>query len=136
LQDYLQEELKLKGVLYLRMIILWHSFWYLALWNMIISKRHLTKKLPISQKLSCFCNILKQLTINTTIFWDLISLFVWFTRLQLMVRNIQNGSFMHFYPPLLRSATVKKFMVGYEMMGITKMLPRAEFLKKPIRSPL
>lgn len=24
---------------------------------------------------------------------------------------------MHFYPPLLRSATVKKFMVGYEMMG-------------------
>ncbi|MGH7483393.1 MAG: UDP-glucose--hexose-1-phosphate uridylyltransferase [Longimicrobiales bacterium] len=24
---------------------------------------------------------------------------------------------MHFYPPLLRSATVKKFMVGYEMFG-------------------
>lgn len=24
---------------------------------------------------------------------------------------------MHFYPPLLRSATIKKFMVGYEMMG-------------------
>jgi UDPglucose--hexose-1-phosphate uridylyltransferase len=24
---------------------------------------------------------------------------------------------MHFYPPLLRSATVRKFMVGYEMMG-------------------
>jgi len=24
---------------------------------------------------------------------------------------------MHFYPPLLRSATVKKFMVGYEMMA-------------------
>jgi UDPglucose--hexose-1-phosphate uridylyltransferase len=23
----------------------------------------------------------------------------------------------HFYPPLLRSATVKKFMVGYEMMA-------------------
>jgi UDPglucose--hexose-1-phosphate uridylyltransferase len=22
----------------------------------------------------------------------------------------------HFYPPLLRSATVKKFMVGYEML--------------------
>jgi len=25
---------------------------------------------------------------------------------------------MHFYPPLLRSATVKKFMVGYEMMAM------------------
>ncbi len=24
---------------------------------------------------------------------------------------------MSFYPPLLRSATVKKFMVGYEMLG-------------------
>jgi UDPglucose--hexose-1-phosphate uridylyltransferase len=24
---------------------------------------------------------------------------------------------MHFYPPLLRSSTVKKFMVGYEMMA-------------------
>lgn len=24
---------------------------------------------------------------------------------------------MHFYPPLLRSATVKKFLVGFEMLG-------------------
>ena len=24
---------------------------------------------------------------------------------------------MHFYPPLLRSAKVKKFKVGYEMLG-------------------
>lgn len=24
---------------------------------------------------------------------------------------------IHFYPPLLRSATVKKFMVGFEMLG-------------------
>ena len=24
---------------------------------------------------------------------------------------------MHFYPPLLRSATVKKFLVGYELMA-------------------
>jgi len=23
----------------------------------------------------------------------------------------------HFYPPLLRSATVRKFLVGYEMLG-------------------
>jgi UDPglucose--hexose-1-phosphate uridylyltransferase len=25
---------------------------------------------------------------------------------------------IHYYPPLLRSATVKKFMVGYEMLGM------------------
>ncbi|WP_245558484.1 galactose-1-phosphate uridylyltransferase [Fulvivirga imtechensis] len=24
---------------------------------------------------------------------------------------------MHFYPPLLRSETIKKFMVGFEMLG-------------------
>jgi UDPglucose--hexose-1-phosphate uridylyltransferase len=24
---------------------------------------------------------------------------------------------MHFFPPLLRSATVRKFMVGYEMLA-------------------
>jgi UDPglucose--hexose-1-phosphate uridylyltransferase len=32
--------------------------------------------------------------------------------------EIENSYFhMHFYPPLLRSATVKKFLVGYEMMA-------------------
>ena len=25
---------------------------------------------------------------------------------------------LHFYPPLLRSATVRKFMVGFEMLGM------------------
>lgn len=50
---------------------------------------------------------------------------------------------MHFYPPLLRSATVKKFMVGYEMLGnpqrditaefsarVLKELPELHFLQK------
>ena len=27
---------------------------------------------------------------------------------------------LHYYPPLLRSATVKKFMVGYEMMAMAQ----------------
>jgi len=32
--------------------------------------------------------------------------------------EIENSYFhMHFYPPLLRSATVRKFLVGYEMMA-------------------
>ena len=29
----------------------------------------------------------------------------------------------HFYPPLLRSATVRKFMVGFEMLG----MPQRDF---------
>lgn len=35
------------------------------------------------------------------------------------VSNIGNYMLL-FYPPLLRSATVKKFMVGYEMLAETQ----------------
>lgn len=32
--------------------------------------------------------------------------------------EVENSYFhMHFYPPLLRSATVRKFLVGYEMLA-------------------
>ena len=32
--------------------------------------------------------------------------------------ELENSWFhMHFYPPLLRSATVRKFLVGFELLG-------------------
>lgn len=40
---------------------------------------------------------------------------------------------MHFYPPLLRSATVKKFMVGYEMLGEAQRDISAEQAAKILR---
>lgn len=40
---------------------------------------------------------------------------------------------MHFYPPLLRSATVKKFMVGYEMLGNPQRDITAEFSAERLR---
>ena len=40
---------------------------------------------------------------------------------------------MHFYPPLLRSATVKKFMVGYEMLGTPQRDITAEYSAKVLR---
>lgn len=40
---------------------------------------------------------------------------------------------MHFYPPLLRSATVKKFRVGYEMLGNPQRDITAESAAKLIR---
>lgn len=40
---------------------------------------------------------------------------------------------MHFYPPLLRSATVKKFMVGYEMLGYPQRDFTAEYSAKKLR---
>lgn len=41
---------------------------------------------------------------------------------------------MHFYPPLLRSATVKKFMVGYEMMGNPQRDFTPEYAAKMLKS--
>lgn len=40
----------------------------------------------------------------------------------------------HFYPPLLRSATVKKFMVGYEMLGSPQRDITAESAADRLRS--
>jgi len=40
---------------------------------------------------------------------------------------------MHFYPPLLRSATVKKFMVGYEMLATPQRDITAEAAAKRLR---
>ncbi|QDA59671.1 UDP-glucose--hexose-1-phosphate uridylyltransferase [Hymenobacter jejuensis] len=41
---------------------------------------------------------------------------------------------MHFYPPLLRSATVRKFMVGYEMLANPQRDVTAEFAAERLRS--
>lgn len=41
---------------------------------------------------------------------------------------------MHFYPPLLRSATVRKFMVGYEMMANPQRDITPEFAADRLRS--
>ena len=40
---------------------------------------------------------------------------------------------MSFYPPLLRSATIKKFMVGYEMFGMPQRDITAEIAAKRLR---
>lgn len=34
-----------------------------------------------------------------------------------MLRNSYQHPHTHFYPPLLRSSTVRKFIVGYEMLA-------------------
>ena len=41
---------------------------------------------------------------------------------------------MHFYPPLLRSATIRKFMVGYEMLGNPQRDITPEFSAEKLRS--
>jgi UDPglucose--hexose-1-phosphate uridylyltransferase len=39
----------------------------------------------------------------------------------------------HFYPPLLRSATVRKFMVGYEMLAMPQRDITPEWAAKRLK---
>jgi UDPglucose--hexose-1-phosphate uridylyltransferase len=41
---------------------------------------------------------------------------------------------VHFYPPLLRSATVKKFMVGFELLGMPQRDITAEGAAERLRA--
>jgi len=123
LEDYLKQEMAKdeRIVINNEHFVALVPFW--AIWpfeTMIVSKRAVSKITDFtSDEVSDYAKTLKQLTSK----YD----------------NVFNTSFpyssgihqaptdgedhlewhfhMHFYPPLLRSATVRKFMVGYEMMG-------------------
>ncbi len=41
----------------------------------------------------------------------------------------------HFYPPLLRSATIRKFMVGYELLGSPQRDITPETAAEMLRNP-
>ena len=88
--------------------------------TIIISKRHFQNigLMTEEEKLS-FADILKKLTIMYDNLFE-----VSFPYSAGIHQSPTDGEeypewhfHMHFYPPLLRSATVKKFMVGYEMFG-------------------
>ncbi|NUY80381.1 UDP-glucose--hexose-1-phosphate uridylyltransferase [Flavobacterium sp. MAH-1] len=123
LEDYLKQELQKNEriVIENEHFVVLVPFW--AIWpfeTMIVSKRPVSRITDFTtDEVSDFAKTLKKLTAK----YD----------------NVFNTSFpyssgihqsptdgkshpewhfhMHFYPPLLRSASVKKFMVGYEMMG-------------------
>jgi len=96
-------------------------FW--AVWpyeSMIISRRHIQNILKLTRaEKSDLADIYKQLTIR----YDNLFLtsFPYSAGLhQAPTDNDEHKEWhlhMHFYPPLLRSATIKKFMVGYEMLA-------------------
>ena len=96
-------------------------FW--AIWpfeTMILSKRHVTNisELTEEEKFD-FADIYKKLTIKYDNLFQIS--FPYSAGIhQAPTDNKEHPEWymhMHFYPPLLRSATVKKFMVGYEMMA-------------------
>ncbi|MFZ4861132.1 UDP-glucose--hexose-1-phosphate uridylyltransferase [Sphingobacterium sp. Mn56C] len=96
-------------------------FW--AAWpyeTMIVSKRHVTNIAEFTEEEKVdFAKTLQELTIRYDNIFN-ISFPYSAGMHQAPVNSGEQDHWhwhMHFYPPLLRSATVKKFMVGYEMMA-------------------
>jgi UDPglucose--hexose-1-phosphate uridylyltransferase len=123
LLDYLKEELKLKDRIVIENdhFVALVPFW--AIWpfeTMIIAKRHVTKITDFDAiEKTAFASILKQLTTKYDNLFN--TSFPYSSGIHQSPTDGESHPewqfHVHFYPPLLRSATVKKFMVGYEMMG-------------------
>ncbi len=121
--DYIQEELQKRERIVIENdhFVALVPFW--ASWpfeTMIVSKRAVTKITDFTlEEVSHFALILKQLTTKYDNLFE--TSFPYSSGIhQAPTDGLEHPEWhfhMHFYPPLLRSATVKKFMVGYEMMG-------------------
>ena len=123
LQDYIQEELQKEERIVIENdhFVALVPFW--AIWpfeTMIVSKRAVNKINDFNtDEVRDFALILKGLTIKYDNLFE--TSFPYSSGIhQAPTDGIEHPEWhfhMHFYPPLLRSATVKKFMVGYEMLG-------------------
>ncbi len=96
-------------------------FW--ATWpfeTMIISKRHFAAISDMTeQEIRAYADILKRITVRYDNLFE--SSFPYSAGIHQAPTDGQPHPewhfHMHFFPPLLRSATVRKFMVGYEMLA-------------------
>ena len=123
LGDYLKLELNAKE----RIVLEDESFValvpYWAVWPfeaMIVPKRHITSILELSQQeVADYASILKALTTRYDNLFE--TSFPYSAGIHQSPTDGKDNSHWHmhmsFYPPLLRSAEVKKFMVGYEMFA-------------------
>ena len=120
---YIKKELELKErIIYENeSFVALVPFW--AVWpyeSMVITKNHRKSILELNEKeVTDYANILKILTTKYDNLFQ--TSFPYSTGIhQAPTNNEQNNEWhvhMSFYPPLLRLANIKKFMVGYEMFG-------------------
>ncbi len=123
LADYLAEELNRKERIiaenthFAVLVPFWATWPYETL---IISKRHFGNITQMTaEESTAFAAILKTITVKYDNLFE--TSFPYSSGIHQSPTDGQEHPewhfHMHFYPPLLRSATVKKFMVGYEMMA-------------------
>ncbi len=140
LSAYLDVELEKKerivvdNVHFVALVPFWASWPYETL---IISKRHVTNILEFTEEEKLdLARTLQELTIRYDNIFK--TSFPYSAGMhQAPVNNGDQSSWhwhMHFYPPLLRSATVKKFMVGYEMLANPQRDITAEYAAEVLRN--
>ncbi len=140
LSDYLQAELKKKERLLVQndSFVALVPFW--ATWpfeTMIISKRPVPNILQLNDKeRTDLADVYKKLT---TMYDNLFETsFAYSAGIHQAPTDGDDYPewhlHMHFYPPLLRSATVKKFMVGYEMLATPQRDITAEQAAQRLRN--
>ena len=139
LGDYLKAELQKKERLLVENEHFVALVPYWAVWPfeaMIISRRPVQNILQLtSDERTGFADIYKQLTVRYDNLFE-----VSFAYSAGLHQAPTDGNdypewhlHMHFYPPLLRSASVKKFMVGYEMLASPQRDITAEQAAKRLR---
>jgi UDPglucose--hexose-1-phosphate uridylyltransferase len=140
LGDYLQLELKQADriVLENEHFVALVPFW--AVWpyeTMIVSKRHVQNITQLTdEERFAYASIMKKLTAKYDNLFNIS--FPYSAGIhQAPVNDGDHPEWhlhMHFYPPLLRSATVKKFMVGYEMLANPQRDITPEWAAEKLRS--
>lgn len=141
LEDYISEELKrkeerilLENANFVALIPYWAIWPYEA---MIVPKRAIQSIAELTQEeISDYATILKELTIMYDNLFE--TSFPYSAGIHQAPTDGKSHPHWHmhmsFYPPLLRSASVKKFMVGYEMMAESQRDITAEQSAEKLRN--
>ncbi|MBI4892098.1 MAG: UDP-glucose--hexose-1-phosphate uridylyltransferase [Acidobacteria bacterium] len=123
LGDYLEHELKSGERLvcangHFAALVPWWAVWPFE--TMVISRRHVTGLDDLTaDERDGLADILKRLTTRYDNLFEISFPYSGgFHQRPSGPRNEAWHLHMHFYPPLLRSATVRKFLVGYEMLAM------------------
>ena len=140
LQSYVEQELQ-EGIRivsendsFVTLVPFWAVWPYEA---MIIPKRHMSNIMQMNaQEKHDFAEQIKVLTQKYDALFD--TSFPYSSGIHQKPTDGNNYKEWHwhmsFYPPLLRSATVKKFMVGYEMFAMPQRDVTAEFAAEQLKS--
>ncbi len=142
LSDYLQQELDKKERIIFQneAFVVLAPFW--AIWpfeTMIIPKKSQKDISTLSEtEIRLFAEAISVITIAYDKLFE--SSFPYSSGIHQAPTNEENNEHWHwhmsFYPPLLRSAMVKKFMVGYEMFGMPQRDITAEIASEMLRKLL